>query len=143
MSNNFKLDVTDALGYKYLAHKQSCTALALGRPKDYYELKSIVYTEIRDNIISKLYDHVYSLLSTGKLVGGNSIVSTVMGSPRLGDGKLIPSYPMQECSKIALAMCKDMNSHINIIVQILLPDKNDLVSQESVSLKGINDALQE
>ena len=141
-SNNFKLDVTDALGFKYAAHKQTCTALALGSPKIYYELKSLVYTELRDKIISQLYDHVYSILSTGKMVGGNAIGSATLGSPRLGDGKLIPCFPMQQCSSIAVEMCKDMNKHIDIIMQILLPDKNDLVSKESISIKGISDALQ-
>ena len=140
--NNFRISPTDALGFKYSAHKQACTALALGKPKEYYELKSIVYAELRDRIISQLYDHVYDLLSTGKMTGGNAIGSTVIGSPRLGEGKLIPSFPMQNCSAIAIEMCKDMNKHIDIIMQIMLPDKNDLVSKESVSIKGISDALQ-
>ena len=141
-TNNFKLDVTDALGFKYSAHKQACTALALGSPKVYYELKSIVYLELRDKIITQLYDHVYSILSTGKMTGGAAIGSATLGSPRLGDGKLIPSFPMQQCSSIAIEMCKDMNKHIDIIMQILLPDKNDLISKESISIKGISDALE-
>ena len=140
-SNNFKLDVCDAMGYKYAAYKETLTSIALGTPQKYFELKSIVYTELRDRIITNLYDHVYSLLTTGRLVGGGPIGGTAAGSVRLGEGKMVPSFPMQECSSIAIAMSKDVNKHIDIIMQLLLPDKNDLVSRESISLKGISDAL--
>ena len=140
-SNNFKLDVCDAMGYKYAAYKETLTSIALGTPQKYFELKSIVYTELRDKIITGLYDQVYSLLTTGRLVGGGPIGGTAAGSVRLGEGKMVPSFPMQECSSIAIAMSKDVNKHIDIIMQLLLPDKNDLVSRESISLKGISDAL--
>ena len=139
--NNFKLDVCDAMGYKYAAYKETLTSIALGSPQKYYELKSIVYTELRDRIITGLYDHVYSLLTTGRLVGGGPIGGTAAGSVRLGEGKMIPNFPMQEVSSISVALAKSVNDHITIIMSVLLPDKNDLVSRESISIKGISDAL--
>ena len=140
-NNNFKIDVVNALGFQHSAYRQSITSLCIGNPKQYYELKSIVYTNLRDSIISQLYDHIYSILSTGKLLGGGAIGSAAVGSPRLGQAPYIPQFPMQEISSIAVAMCKDVNKHLDVIMQILLPDRNDLLAKETVSIKGINDAL--
>ena len=140
-NNNFKIDVVNSLGFQHSSYRQAITSLCIGNPKQYYELKSIVYSTLRDSIISALYDNIYSILDSGKLQGGNAIGSSTMGAPRLGANNLIPRFPLQQVSSIAIKMCTDMNDHLEVIMNILLPNKNDLLAKESVSIKGINDAL--
>ena len=140
-NNNFKIDIVNSLGFEHSSYRQSIVSLCIGNPKQYYELKSIVYANMRNAIISALYDNIYSILDSGKLMGGNPIGSAAVGAPRLGQAPFIPSFPKQEISSIAVKMCKDMNDHLEVIMNILLPNKNDLLAKESVSIKGINDAL--
>ena len=140
-NNNFKIDVVNSLGFQHSSYRQAITSLCIGNPKQYYELKSIVYSTLRDQIISALYDNIYRILDEGRLVGGNPIGSAAVGGPRLGQAPYIPNFPKQQISSIAISCCKQLNDHLEVIMNILLPNKNDLLAKESVSIKGINDAL--
>ena len=124
MAQNFQVDTSDYLGFKYEEYLNNLMAVAMSKPSDYYKIRADTLKELKQVVIKTVYDTYYGLLTTGK----------VNGVSPLGD--LVPNYPQQKASQFSLAASKTINKILNSALEIILPANHLDVAKMKLSQKG-------
>jgi hypothetical protein len=125
MAQNFEVDTSDYMGFKYEEYLNELMSIAVSTPSKYYEMRSNTLKALKQGIISQIYDTYYKLLTTGKVNG-----LTPLG-PRL-----VPCYPQQKASQFSLAASKTINEILNSALDIILPANHLDVAKLKLTEKG-------
>jgi hypothetical protein len=129
-NQNFKLDTSNYIGFKYKKYKNGMKAMALTEPTKYAKLRNDLVEKLTDQLSKDWYDRTYEILSEGK-VGGVSL-----GLPSK------PEYPSQDLAKLALSHTETIVDMMDEIVDLLVPEEylstaiNQLEAKRNTS--GIN-----
>jgi len=133
MAENFKIETDDYLSYNYDEYRNSLYALALTKPSDYFTLRSTVLAAVKKKAVANVYETFFNVLSKG-IVENNAMLETV----RAGG----PAYPKQLVTKIALKAARTLDSILNEVIEIILPQDYKTLANLSMVTKsqanGIN-----
>ena len=124
MAQNFQLDTSDYLGFKYEEFLNQLMALAVSKPSDYYTMRSKTLKLLKQVVVKSVYDTYYGLLTTGE-IGGESPLAP-----------LVPNYPQQKASQFALGASKTINDILNSALDIILPPNHLDVAKLKLTQKG-------
>ena len=124
MPQNFEVDTSDYMGFKYEEYLNELMAIAMSEPKKYYKMRSETLKELKQGIITQVYNTYYKLLTTGKV----GPVDTLEG--------LEPCYPQQKASQFSLAASKTINEILNSALDIILPANHLDVAKMKLTQKG-------
>lgn len=108
-NQNFKLDTSNYIGFKYKKYLNDKRGMALTEPSKYAKLRNDLVDKLTDTLSKEWYDRTYEILTDGSL-----------GGVSLGIGK--PDYPSQELAKLALAHTKTIVEMMDEIVDLLVPE---------------------
>ena len=125
MAQNFQVDTSDYMGFKYEEYLNQLMSLAMSKPSEYYKIRSDTLKALKQGIITQIYTTYYTLLTTGKV--GNA-------SPLGAD--LVPCYPQQKASQFSLAASKTINEILNSALDIILPANHLDVAKMKLSEKS-------
>jgi hypothetical protein len=132
MAANFKIETDDYLSYNYDEYRNSLYALALTKPSEYFALRSKVLAAVKKKAINNVYETFFNILSNGQ-VEGNAMLDTV----RAGG----PAYPKQLVTKIALKAARTLDSILNEVIEIILPQDFKTLANLSMVTKSQADAI--
>ena len=119
----FQVDTSDYLGFKYEQYKNDLYAMALSKPSDYFALRKKVIEAVKTQAVGDIYKSFFNILSKGLDKEGQTNLIRNME----------PCYPQQEVSKIALKASKTLNSILDEVIEIILPQNfKDLANQRLV-----------
>ena len=124
MPQNFEVDTSDYMGFRYEEYLNELMAIAMSEPKKYYKMRSETLKELKQGIITQVYNTYYKLLTTGKV----GTVDTLEG--------LEPCYPQQKASQFSLAASKTINEILNSALDIILPANHLDVAKMKLTQKG-------
>ena len=124
MAQNFQVDTSDYMGFKYEEYLNELMSLAMSKPSEYYKMRSDTLKALKQGIISQIYTTYYTLLTTGKVGGASPL------------GALVPSYPQQKASQFSLAASKTINEILNSALDIILPANHLDVAKMKLSEKS-------
>jgi hypothetical protein len=124
MSQNFKVETSNYLGFEYEEYLNELMALAVSTPSKYYEIRAKTLKALKQDVISAVYKTYYDLLTTGTI----NEVNTLNG--------LKPAYPQQKASQFSLAASKTINEILNSALEIILPANHLDVAKMKLSQKG-------
>ena len=113
--SRFEVDTNDYLGFKYEAYRNEMYAIALATPSDYFKIRKEVLGKVKNEAIKDIYTSFYKILSLGEDQGSNKIIKPATGAP------LIPGFPQQEVSKIALKAARTLDALLDEVINIILP----------------------
>ena len=130
---NFQVDTSDYLGFKYEEYLNELMALAMSKPSDYYDIRAKTLKALKQVVIKAIYDEYYQLLTTRPLVGTGGA-----GQPKA----LIPNYPQQKASQFSLAASKTINEILNSALDIILPANHLDVAKMKLTQKSEADKIQ-
>jgi hypothetical protein len=120
MPQDFEVDTSDYLGFKYDAYIHEMQTLAISQPSEYNNIRTKVVKELKEQLLESAFNLYYHLLTDGK---GFSVKSP-------------PSYPKQKASKFALKATNVMNEILDEALAIVLPSKQADFAQLQQSLKA-------
>jgi len=124
MAQNFQVNTSDYLGFKYEEYLNNLMAIAMSRPSEYYDMRAKTLKALKQDVIETIYNTYYGLLTTGVINGQNTLNS------------LTPSYPQQKASQFSLAASKTINEILNSALEIILPANHLDVAKMKLSQKG-------
>ena len=135
MSQNFKINTSNYIGFEYKKYLNEVKGLALTDPKVYAKARNDAVEGLTDQMSKDWYEKIYKVLSEGKYVKADGSVAEVV------KGKM-PSYPQQELAKIALSHTQTIVDMMDEVVELLLPEKYLSTAMEQLeakrSIRGIN-----
>ena len=114
-NQNFKLDTSNYIGFKYKKYLNEMRSLALTRPTDYAKLRNKAINDLADNLSKQWYDITYDILTEGKTNKSTNVID--LGLPAL------PEYPAQELAKLALSHTQTIVDMMDEIVDLLVPEE--------------------
>ncbi len=109
MAQNFEVDTSDYMGFKYEEYLNELMSIAMSKPSEYYKIRSETLKALKQGVITQIYTTYYTLLTKGTIEGVNTL------------GDLVPSYPQQKASQFSLAASKTINEILNSALDIILP----------------------
>ena len=124
MAQNFQVDTSDYMGFKYEEYLNELMAIAVSKPSEYYKMRSDTLKLLKQGIITQIYTTYYTLLTTGQINGSSPL------------GNLVPSYPQQKASQFSLAASKTINEILNSALDIILPANHLDVAKMKLTEKG-------
>ena len=124
MSQNFKVETSNYLGFEYEEYLNELMALAVSKPSDYYKIRAETLKALKTDVITAVYNTYYSLLTEGVINEKNTL------------GGLKPAYPQQKASQFSLAASKTINEILNSALEIILPANHLDVAKMKLSQKG-------
>ena len=124
MAQNFQVDTSDYMGFKYEEYLNELMSIAVSKPSEYYKMRSDTLKLLKQGIITQIYETYYKLLTTGK-IGAATLL-----------GVLVPSYPQQKASQFSLAASKTINEILNSALDIILPANHLDVAKMKLSEKS-------
>ena len=124
MAQNFQVDTSDYMGFKYEEYLNELMAIAVSKPSEYYKMRSDTLKLLKQGMITQIYTTYYTLLTTGQINGSSPL------------GSLIPSYPQQKASQFSLAASKTINEILNSALDIILPANHLDVAKMKLTEKG-------
>ena len=124
MAQNFQVDTSDYLGFKYEEYLNELMAIAMSKPSEYYKIRADTLKALKQDVIKAIYDTYYGLLTTGNINGNNTL------------GGLVPAYPQQKASQFSLAASKTINEILNSALEIILPANHLDVAKMKLTQKG-------
>jgi hypothetical protein len=127
---NFMVDTSDFLGFKYAEYCNEMYALALAKPSDYFDLRKKVLQSAKTDAVSDLYKTFYNLLSKGQDKTGKPIITTATS------GDIQPSYPQQKVNEFALSAAATLDKIIQEAINIILPLDYKQIATERLAQKG-------
>ena len=127
MSNRFRLNVDDFLGYSYQEYRDTMYGIALSTPSDYTKIRREVMTAVKKDAVKDIYTTFYNILSLGTdKTNGTSIIKPASGPP------LKPGYPEQKIADLSLKASRTLDALLNEVIQIILPANfEDLANKRS------------
>ena len=137
MSNTFQTDPTNYLGNQYSDHIAAMYALALSEPKKFYTVRAHVTKTLKREIIKDFYAKVFSVLSTAKIGA-----FYVYGNVGITNAEALESYrceyPNQKINELALSFASTIDSMMEEVVDIIMPDKINRVVDSKLAKVGDN-----
>jgi hypothetical protein len=124
MAQNFQVDTSDYMGFKYEEYLNELMSIAVSKPSEYYKMRSDTLKLLKQGIITQIYETYYKLLTTGKIGAATPL------------GVLVPSYPQQKASQFSLAASKTINEILNSALDIILPANHLDVAKMKLTEKG-------
>ena len=124
MPQNFEVDTSDYMGFKYEEYLNELMAIAMSEPKKYYKMRAETLRALKQGIITQIYTTYYNLLTTGKV----GLLAPLEG--------LEPCYPQQKASQFSLAASKTINEILNSALDIILPANHLDVAKMKLTQKG-------
>ena len=124
MAQNFQVDTSDYMGFKYEEYLNELMAIAMSTPSKYYEIRAATLKALKQGIITKIYETYYTLLTEGKINNINTL------------NDLKPCYPQQKASQFSLAASKTINEILNSALEIILPANHLDVAKMKLTEKG-------
>jgi len=124
MAQNFQVNTSDYLGFKYEEYLNELMAIAMSKPSEYYDMRAKTLKALKQDVIETIYNTYYGLLTTGVINGTNTL------------NNLTPSYPQQKASQFSLAASKTINEILNSALEIILPANHLDVAKMKLSQKG-------
>ena len=135
MSSNMELQPEVLTGLNFKRWKNKMYSLALSSPKQYYALREAVLDKVQTQIVKDLYKIFYNALIKGedkdgnpiRFAGGDGIQAVALGKP---------DYMPHICNNIAMEAVSDLESHINKIVDILVPQDLEKIASTKMTISG-------
>ena len=124
MAQNFEVDTSDYMGFKYEEYLNELMSIAMSKPSEYYKIRSATLKALKQGIITEIYTTYYTLLTKGTIEGVNTL------------NNLTPSYPQQKASQFSLAASKTINEILNSALDIILPANHLDVAKMKISEKS-------
>ena len=122
MAQNFQVDTSNYLGFKYEEHFNTLTPLAMSKPSDYYDIRATVLKDVKQVVIENVYKEYYTLL-TPKVIGASKSIV------------LIPHNPQQKALQFALQASKTINEILNSALESILPPNHLDIAKMKLSQK--------
>ena len=123
MAQNFQVDTSDYLGFKYEEYLNNLMSLAMSKPSEYYDMRAETLKELKQVVVKTVYDTYYGLLTKGEVNGKKPL-------------KFVPNYPQQKASQFSLAASKTINEILNSALEIILPANHLDVAKIKLTQKG-------
>ena len=133
--NEFFMNTDNVLGLEYQAYVAKVRAMALGAPKEYFELRRKVLQSVKSEAIRELYKTIFGVLSLGKDKAGNPIGA--LGSTE----EMTPGYPADKINDFAVDVVRDLSNHLDRVVDIILPDDYNKLAEGKTTLKGLGSII--
>ena len=132
--NNFQTDANNYLGNQYSDHVAAMYALALSEPQKFYSARARVTSKLKREIIKSFYKDIFDVLSTAKL-NGNYIYDGVISN---GDADRMYKceYPNQKINELALSFASTLDSMMQEVVDLVMPDKINRVVDSKLAKVG-------
>jgi hypothetical protein len=124
-TQNFMVDTSDFLGFKYAEYCNEIYGLALSEPTKYFALRKEVLKKAKTDAVGDLYKTFYNLLSKGQDKAGNAIL----------DGRE-PGFPQQKVNEFALGAAATLDKIIQDAINIILPLDYKEMATERLAQKG-------
>ena len=124
MAQNFEVDTSDYMGFKYEEYLNELMSIAMSKPAEYYNIRKATLKELKQGIITQIYTTYYTLLTKGTINSTNTL------------GGLVPCYPQQKASQFSLAASKTINEILNSALDIILPANHLDVAKMKLTQKG-------
>ena len=121
---NFQVDTSNFLGFEYEEYLNELMALAVSKPSEYYGMRTKVLKELKQVVITTVYDTYYNLLTTGEVNNSFPLAP------------LVPHYPQQKASQFGLGVSKTINDILNSALEIILPKNHLDVAKLKLTEKG-------
>ena len=121
---NFQVDTSDFLGFQYEEYLNELMSIAVSQPSKYYKMRSEVLKELKQIVITSVYDTYYNLLTTGEV------------NKKFPLDPLVPHYPQQKASQFGLGVSKTINDILNSALEIILPKNHLDVAKLKLTEKG-------
>lgn len=134
-ANEFFMNTDNVLGLEYQAYVAKVRSMALGSPKDYFELRRKVLQSVKSKAIGDLYKTIFTVLSLGKDTGGNPIGA--LGATE----EMTPGYPADKINDFAVDVVRDLSNHLDRVVDIILPDDFNKLAEGKTTLKGLGSII--
>ena len=132
-TNQFEIDTSDYLGYKYDQYVDKLYAMALSKTSDYYTLRDEVVDKVKIQSVGKIYKLFNDILSDGTVDNVQVI--------KINNVNVKPCYPRQEVSKISLKASRTLDAILNEVIDIILPkDHLEIANLKSLKVSQISSA---
>ena len=132
-TNQFEIDTSDYLGYKYDQYVDKLYAMALSKTSDYYALRDQVVEKVKIQSVQKIYKLFNDILSTGTVDNVQVI--------KINNANVSPCYSRQEISKISLKASRTLDAILNEVIDIILPkDHLEIANLKSLKVSQISSA---
>ena len=139
---NMKLTPEIITGLEYKKFKSQMYSLALGTPSRYYILREKVLESIETDLVKLIYNTFYMALTEGKTASGAEItvstaeLTTAGITPTTPIKLKMPHYPTHLINNLSLDAVADMETHLQKIVDIIVPQDFDKISSSRMALSG-------
>lgn len=125
--SSFKIDPNNYLSLDHSSYKNELYSIAISTPKVYFDLRTSANQSVKKEAISKMYQTLYNILSSGTAYDGTTPVLEVNGRG------LKPCYPDQLISSFCLSACKSLEEICDEAIDIILPiDFNTIMSKKLI-----------
>jgi hypothetical protein len=124
------------LGNSYNDYREQIFSLALADPKVYFSQKRKITQDPKRDAIQNLYETISKALLEGKTRTGNSIYNATNNNAGIDFGTLKPDYPKQKVNQLCLDASATLDSILNEVVDIIMPDKFNEVLETKLNKVG-------
>ena len=132
MSDNQKIDPSQALAIKHRVYLANIKSKALQQPSIYFSMRMKVLEEIEQKMCERTYEMFYDLLKNGKLE--TKAISVVDGATNFTLPP--PEVPVQKINEIALQVANNISLALEDAINIILPENFDKIVESKMSLKS-------
>jgi hypothetical protein len=137
---SFKLEASNVLGVQYSSFISRTRAYALSNPSGYFRLRETVLKNIKEKLITDVYNMTFEMLTLGQSPSyGIPVSGTDSGFILSRD--LIPNFPSQKANDMAINFSSDVADFCNKIVDVLLSDDFQRLSDAKLDLRARGGAV--
>ena len=115
MANNFQIDPLSVCGISHTSYLTSLRESALQKPGEYFKLRNIVHSYLKETSLSSLYLMLFNILTTGKN-NQNDAIGGVLGNP-----PFIVAYPSNKINSIVLEIINNLSADLDRVLEIVVP----------------------
>ena len=134
---SFLVSPTNYLGSDHADHVSKCYSLALSDPKKFYLARQIVTQNLKRTVVKEFYTMIYNALSTATQKDGTtSIYLGTSGSPVISSTEYPVQFPTQKINEIALGFVSTLNSMLDEITDIIMPDTINKTMEQKLAKIG-------
>ena len=145
---NMRLSPEIITGLEYKKFRSNLMSLALGHPSKYAFLREKVLESIESDIVKLIYNTFYNTLTLGQTASNAPIRVT---GAEFGAANILPAsdlvlkaphYPTHLINNLALECVADIETHLQKIVDIIIPQDFDKISSTRMALSGRASSIQ-
>ena len=128
--NNIKRNASDLLGIEFSQYKQRVYAKSITNPSEYFQVRNTMETQLKEVLVTHLYDTVYNVLRYGILT------DTAGKETPICIDDLAPGYPSNLVSDECLKLSSTMNEIVNDIINIIHPSDYESLAANQMKIKA-------